>query len=414
MEKFEKLLHINYGLSQLDETVNIELLSLSSKVGDIRLDEISRMPLHINVIKISAVGRLKETAHSSILQHILKHQLVLDSFIKEVVGIKDIKIDSKNVRTAEQDRIDVSIYDNGVCVIIENKVNNANEQPGQIYRYVELALNAGYKEDQIIVLYLNSNHHSKPSDYSLTLNGSRISQIIENNIIVKDYSHDIYAWLQSLSSVIPENEKYLLSALHQYQDYLEEYFYLTDKYENMKERIKNAITDNILQGLSDENDVDFSRRISALEETAENLQQLIDGVNELIDSLSVKKDSTQIQSELTNLGFQLLDMKALGYEQDNYGVKITINGKTGYIAYGYGDKEYIGFACDTATLTKTEISYLNRLFKKFGKENYGEEELWPCWNYIGGTTLLNEFSNFVQYVKEISLSDEKCPIKFHQ
>lgn len=409
----EKLIHTVTQHLQYKEMANAELLSLSSQVGAIREEEISQMPLHINVIMISAVGRLRETAHSSILQHLLRNQLILDSFVKTILGIDNIKVRVKNVRTAEQDRIDVSIYEKGLCVIIENKVNDAVEQPGQVYRYVESAIEAGYSEDQILVLYLNSNHRTKPTDFSLTKDGCRIPQIVEANLIVKDYSHDIYNWLIELIPLIPETEKYLLSALHQYIDYLEEYFYLTDKFEIMKERIKSTISDNILKGLSDENDVDFSQRISVLKEASENLQQLLDGVNDLINSFSVKKDAIQIQLELSTSKLNLKDLKEFGYEQDNFGVKININGKAGYIAYGYyGDKEYIGFAFDTATLTKTEISYLNRVFKKFGKENYGEEDIWTCWNYIGETTLLNEFSNFVQYVRELSLNDGKCPIKF--
>lgn len=412
MANIEKLIQTINQYSLSYETANVELLSHSSEVGVIREEEKAKMPLHINVIMISAIGRLKETAHSSILQHFLRNQLILDSFVKTILGIDNIKINVKNVRNAEQDRIDVSIYEKGLCVIIENKVNDAVEQPGQIYRYVELALEAGYSEEQIVVLYLNSSHRTKPSDFSLTKDGCRIPQIVEDNLIVKDYSHDIYNWLIELIPLIPDNEKYLLSALHQYIDYLEEYFYLTDKYEIMKERIKSTISDNILKGLTDENDVDFSQRLSALKETSENLQQLLDGVNELIDTLSVKKDAVQIQVELSKSGFDLIDLKEFGYDEDNFGIKIDINGKGGYIAYGYGDKEYIGFAFDTATLTKAEIAYLNRVFKKFGKENYGEEEIWPCWNYIGETSLLNEFSNFVQYVHELSLSDDKCTIKF--
>lgn len=412
MVNIEKLLQTINQYSLFYEKAAVALLSLASEVGVIREEEKAKIPSHINVIMISAVGRLKETAHSSILQHFLRNQLILDSFVKTILGNDNIKVRVKNVRTAEQDRIDVSIYEKGLCVIIENKVNDAAEQPGQIYRYVELALEAGYSEEQILVLYLNSTHRTKPSDFSLTKDGYRIPKIVEDNIIVKDYSHDIYNWLKELITLIPENEKYLLSALCQYIDYLEEYFYLTDKYEIMKERIKSTISDNILKGLSDENDVDFSQRLSVLEEASENLQQLLDGVNDLINTLEVRKDAVQIQVELSKSNFDLIDLKEFGYEQDNFGIKIDINGKGGYIAYGYGDKEYIGFAFDTATLTKTEITYLNRVFKKFGKENYGEEEIWPCWNYIGETTLLNEFSNFVQYVHELSLNDDKCKIKF--
>ena len=288
MTNIEKLIHTINQYSLFKEEVNVELLSLSSQVGEIRGEEISKMPLHINVIKISAVGRLRETAHSSILQHLLRNQLILDSFVQTILGIDNIKVRAKNVRTAERDRIDVSIYEKDICIIIENKVNDAVEQPGQIYRYVELALEAGYCEEQILVLYLNSNHRTKPSEFSLSKDGYRIPKIVEDNLIVKDYSHDIYNWLINLSSLIPENEQYLLSALHQYKDYLEEYFYLTDKFENMKERIRSTISDNILNGLSDENDADFSQRISALKEAYENLQQLMDGVNDLIDSFSIK------------------------------------------------------------------------------------------------------------------------------
>lgn len=417
MEKFELLIEAMNSYSRAEDSANENLLMLSSEVGDIRKDELSQMPLHINVIMISAVGKLKETAHSSVLQHLIKHQTILDSFIESIIGIDSLRVNSKSVRPAEQERIDVSIYDKDICIIIENKVNDAVEQPGQIFRYVELALMAGYKEDQIRVLYLNSKHHDKPSDFSLTENGENIKRIpktIEDNIIVRDYAHDIYNWIKKLPSVIPAHEHYIISALHQYQDYLEEYFYLTDKYQSMKERIKATIIENILRGLSDTNDVDYSQRINALEEASENLQQLIDGVNELRNSYYVKRDATAIQTELVKSGLTLLDLSEYGYDQNNFGVGININGKGGFIAYGYGDSEYICFAFETATLTKAEVAYLNRVFKKFGKENAGAEDKYPCWSYISDTTLLNEFSNFVQYVKNLSETDEKCLIKFRE
>lgn len=334
------------------------------------------------------------------------------------MGIDKVRVHSKSVRKAEQDRIDVSIYDRDICVIIENKVNGAVEQPGQIFRYVQLALEAGYQEEQIRVLYLNSNHHEKPTDFSLTENGenlNRISKTIEDNIIVRDYAHDIYEWIKELSPIIPNSEKYLISALHQYQDYLEEYFFLTDKFQHMRQRIKTVIAENILKGLSDDNDADFSQRIESLSEASENLQQLIDAVNELKGTYSVRKEAAHIQTELAKSDLELIDLADFGYVQQNFGVRISINGKCGYIAYGYGrGGKYIGFAFETASLTKTEIDYLNRIFKKFGKENKEEQDIWTCWNYIGKTSLLNEFSNFVQYVKDLAENDEKCPIKFSE
>lgn len=108
MVNIDKLLHTVSLHSLTEEKANVVLLSLSSQVGEIREEEISKMPLHINVIMISAVGRLRETAHSSILQHLLRNQLILDSFVQTILGIDNIKVRAKNVRTAEKDHIDVS------------------------------------------------------------------------------------------------------------------------------------------------------------------------------------------------------------------------------------------------------------------------------------------------------------------
>lgn len=399
-------------IRSLEDCENQQLIHLSSETGDIRIDELSKMPVHINVITIAAVGKLKETAHSLILQNLLQHPSILDSFIKKVVGISDFNLKPKDIRPAEQDRIDLSIFGRDICIIIENKVNNAPEQPSQIYRYVKFAMDEGYESEQIKVLYLNSNHHCKPSDFSLTDNGQRIPKEIEDSLVVKDYAHDIYNWIKELPAIIPKDQKYITSALYQYKDYLEDFFYLNDKYAVMKERIKNSIITNILTDLSDTNDSDYSKRIKVLDEAAENLQQLLDGINELANEYSVKQDRTHIKAELEKTDKHLMDLTPYGYDELNSGVKIELNGKTGYIAYGYGDKEYIGFAFETSMLTKSEISYLNRMFKRFGKENYGEEDLWPCWNYIGSVTLLNEFSNFVNFVQVNSKKDDKFQIEF--
>lgn len=131
----------------------------------------------------------------------------------------------------------------------------------------------------------------------------------------------------------------------------------------------------------------------------------------MINELSVRKDAMPIIEELDTSNIKLVDLTDFGYDQDNYGVHITINGKSGYIAYGYGDKEYIGFAFDSELLTRTEKSTLNRIFKKFGKENFGEEDLWICWNYIGNTSLLSEYVNFVRFVERNLKIDKKVVIK---
>ena len=402
--------------SESKEIKNI--YSLSRFAGEIRNDEISRMPLHINVIMIAAKGKLKETAHSEILQYLLRKQEILDSFASKILGLTNKKLYVKDVRPAEQDRIDISIYSDKLCVIIENKVNDAVEQTGQIFRYVQLAKEEGYKDDEIIVLYLNSKHWDKPSDKSLTKNGEgkeRIPTIIEKNLIVKDYAHDIYNWAKDLSLILLPSEEYIKSALHQYLDYLEEYFYLTDKFTTMKERIKLIIESEILAGLSDENDVNYANRIKVLEDANEDLNLLRDSIEEKIEELKKLQDFTMIKRDLAEKGVTLVDMEEYGYDEGNAGVKIALNGKGGFITYGYADREYIGLGFNTSGLTETEISTLNRLFKRFGKENFGAEPKLPCWNYIDEkSSVINEYVNFVLFIKDIveNEDDKYCKIIF--
>ena len=134
------------------------LLSLSKDIGQIRDAELKNLSLQINVISIAARGKLKETAHSLILQNLLKNQTILDSFKNNILGLTNLNINAEKVQAAEKDRIDISINDkeNNIYIIIENKVNDAEEKCGQIYRYVQTALKEGYSNNQIIVLYLNS------------------------------------------------------------------------------------------------------------------------------------------------------------------------------------------------------------------------------------------------------------------
>lgn len=351
------------------ETQEIEhLYKISRLAGEIRKEEMTCMPLHINVIMIAAKGKLKETAHSEILQYLLKKQEILDSFALNILGLKNQKLSVNDVRPAEKDRIDVSIYSKRICVIIENKINNAVEQIGQIYRYVQLAKEEGYHDDEIIVLYLNSSHWEKPSDKSMTKNGEgleRIPAIIEDNLIVKDYAHDIYNWVKNLSLILPPMEEYINSALHQYIDYLEEYFYLSDKFTTMKEKIKSIIESEILAGLSDENDVNYDKRISTLIDAKEDLELLKESVDNRIIELTRQKKIYLIEHELAHKGIRLTEMHIYGYDKNNAGVKIELNGKSGFIAYG---NDYIGFAFNTPGLNEYELSFLNELFQQYGKQ----------------------------------------------
>lgn len=410
---YYKLLNIIRSYNNSTEDSCMSLCHLAKAIGMIQKEELAKMPTHINVISISAIGKLKETAHSAILQSILKKQEILDSFITEIAELNDVKVSATNVRDTETDRIDVSIYDTNICVIVENKVNKAPEQKGQIYRYVKCAMRFGYTPSQIKVVYLNPDHHYPPSDFSLSENGeskSFIPEEVKNNIIVKNYSSDIYNWIKKLPAILPDTESYLHSALSQYQDYLEEYFYLTDKYIHMKERIKKIINSEILSDMNDDNDPEYTKRINKLDDATEDINQLLSGIINLKHDMEIARDRIYVLAELNDSSLNLVDMRLYGYSEDNFGIHITINGKPGFVAYGYGNKPYIGFGIDCSLLTRAEIRFLNKIMKDFYK--YPEEEpFWAAWDYIGNESLQIEFARFVNFVDKHSNSHDNCNIQ---
>ena len=405
--------------SQIMTFENNRIFALSAEIAAIKKDALSKMPLHINVIAISAVGKLKETAHSLILQKLLKHQDILNSFIENIIGLKGYEVNPNEVNPAEQNRIDVSIFSKDICIIIENKVNGAVEQQGQIYRYVHCAKKK-YSDNKIYVLYLNPRDYTRPSDYSLTEYGEGNKSIpasIKNNIIVKNYTHDIYEWIREVYYIIPDNELFLKSAIHQYQDYLEEYFELTDKFKPMNERIKTVISNNLLNGLSDENDADFSQRIEKLEEAYSNLTDLQKGISELTKTLKEKRYKRVVESIRNELSLPLKNLKPLGFFDYDYGVEVCINGKTGHLGFGYNyindqASSYIGFAFDKSSLTEDEYHCLIDIFSQLGNENSAPDDFWPCWSYIEYADLPQKFLNFVMKIKRLSEVDKNCKLSF--
>ena len=71
--------------------------------------------------------------------------------------------------TAEKNRIDVALKGKDIFVIIENKVNDAEEMENQIYRYVnEIGIKKyDFTLSQIYVIYLTPTNRTLPSLYSL-------------------------------------------------------------------------------------------------------------------------------------------------------------------------------------------------------------------------------------------------------
>ena len=128
-------------------------LSFSDQVHDIIKKHEERRPFHLNVIEAVCHGTFRETGHSLVLADMLKHPDIRSSFLERFLNLKYNELEV----FAERDRVDVALKGNGIFVIIENKVNAAEEQKSQVYRYVhEIGIDKyGYKLSEIYVIYLN-------------------------------------------------------------------------------------------------------------------------------------------------------------------------------------------------------------------------------------------------------------------
>lgn len=113
-----------------------------------------------------------------------------------------------------------------MAVIIENKINWAADQETQIDRYIDTVINEGIPEDKIYVVYLTDDGSKKIWDGSFSLEGKNILGYVDENkpgrFIELNYRDDIMQLLNmTLKQLPPDRENILVSAITQYNDYLE-------------------------------------------------------------------------------------------------------------------------------------------------------------------------------------------------
>ena len=195
--------------------------------------------------------------------------------------------------TAEKNRIDVALKGKDIFVIIENKVNDAEEMENQIYRYVnEIGIKKyDFTLSQIYVIYLTPTNRTLPSLYSLCDKNK------ENNVFealgkehfkVLSYKYDIIDWLRKLSI---ENKPHIASALDQYIDFLENKFHISPIYQKMNKEIR----DFILKELHIE-EKPFQEQISALNKQKDKVMALSDSIENLKIELR-KEESNRLMRE---------------------------------------------------------------------------------------------------------------------
>lgn len=203
---------------------------------------IDSQPLRINVIYYAARGKLKEVAHSMILAGLLGEKVILNNFLDTFLPSSNNENHYNYEIKREFNHIDVSLENESNFIIIENKVNDAIEQPHQIFQYVEEAKKTG---KNVFVIYLNSVTRDFPTEKSLNgANGKSVFDLIPgNHFVVLSYMYDILPWLDKLENdEFIDKPEYLETSLFQYIDYLKMKFNINDEFSNkMKEEIDELL-----------------------------------------------------------------------------------------------------------------------------------------------------------------------------
>ena len=359
-------------------------LSFSDQVNGIIKKHEARRPFHLNVIEAVCHGNFRETGHSLVLADMLKHHAIQSSFLERFLNLK---YDALEV-TAERDRVDVALKGNGIFVIIENKVNAAEEQKSQVYRYVhEIGMDKyGYKLSEIYVIYLNPRTHDNPSEYSLCdeNNENNVFEALgEEHYKVLSYKYDIIDWLRGIS--IP-NEPHIESALDQYLDFLENKFHTT----LLDTEMNKDIREFLLKELQIESK-SLEEQISALGSQYEKTAELLSSIDSLKIELRKELSHDMIEEWQKRIETEKLPEIQLNKEEHSFGIQLKNKVRLG-IWDGFDSTDllpYWGFQYKQDNKENIQEVYgqIDELLEKAGMEiespSTDRSTVWIAWKTIG-------------------------------
>ena len=157
------------SLSQVIEHSLDDTLHACLKIFALYKEELANSPFIIDLLDDALRSeRLKETAHSRILYRILHDENMQRKFVEYFLPNVNCSAASFQIPYPDRHRIDLTIKSDNFFLIIENKVNDAPEQPNQINKYVRIAQQT-YPDEEIYVLYLGGSENIYPSEDSLPM-----------------------------------------------------------------------------------------------------------------------------------------------------------------------------------------------------------------------------------------------------
>lgn len=328
-----------------DKHNSAQLSSLADRCKSIEEAYLNSLPFHVNVIAAAARGRLKETAHSIILHDLLHHPIILSSFLEEIVGIDGTTFTVSDIEYPDKDRIDLSLRSREKFLIIENKVNSAQEQQGQLYRYYSLAKESA-NENAIIILYLNPASYDAPSLFSRSKDGAGSEDdkdtVPVDKITVRNYKHDVLNWLSRLADnqvIVSDEEPYLRSALLQYIDYLEESFQTKNKFQKLHDMIEKELRDCF--GLDDTQSRDS--QIELLLDKKSSLEKMMSTLDRLLNKLNCEKANERLEGAIAELCDKFNDavhFKMYNLSNPEMGFDVEYDNQTIHVTVTYTENQY--------------------------------------------------------------------------
>ena len=230
-----------------------------------------------------------ENAHTRILVKLLDYELdqkkvILEDFLNllnDKLLNQEIPVSDDYRITGQFEFIDGYIWSDSkkVAVIIENKINWAEDQDEQIQRYIETAKKYGIDEKNIFVVYLTDNGLKKAADYSFTEYAKKMLdwKAPENpgRYIESNYLYDILPFLyETFEKFSFSKEKVLKAAIFQYIDYLEGRFGMR---KNEKE-FEKAMNEDILKILNLGENLSKKEKFDKIEELQWEIRNTLDKV----------------------------------------------------------------------------------------------------------------------------------------
>lgn len=386
-----------------------DTLSLSASFGQCYSEMDTLFPVSINpLVDAHFNQRLKETAHSRILYSLLTGSDFVKNHFLHYFLDNGVSLANITIPYPDKNRIDLTIKGDDFYLIIENKVNGAQEQEKQIDRYVKIAEET-YPKEQIYVLYLNKEKHNIPSKLSLS-HETKVD--LGDNFICKDYKHDILKWLYCVNDeIIFDTEPQLKSAIMVYIGYLEEYFQTSKQQEIMNNKLDNLIIEQLQlenKTTSDKLKVieDELTNLNKLKERLEEIQELYQNeYNEENFKTWYKESAEQIDDNIaltrespTEFGFDF------EFRKSRFRCELSVD------AGGY----YWGICHISGRTNKHDIGNLRNIVlnSRLGFHNYeGNAEEWVVSDYASENDIVERFvalTSIIENNKECTITSNKC------